>query len=284
LSRTQRRRLLALPAALAAVAVLATPALAVALVGTDSHDSLIGTPASDVVRGLNGQDGLAGLGGNDQLDGGDGQDALSGGPGNDVADGGPGQDDVVGGPGTDTLRGGDGQDEIVGYGDGVVDRLVGGPGYDTAWVGPEDVVAADVEAVHRTLPPCDLELRPEDAVPCETPPDGAVTGITGTTIRGFASDYDFAGPVAVHVYRGAQFLGAVIADGTATYPADGTQSGTKTLNSAFTFVHNQGTTAGLVAYAINVEPAGMPAGPNPSLPFDPTPFQIQRDFPRPALP
>jgi hypothetical protein len=95
-------------AALASLAtlVLATPAVALRITGTDGPDILRGTARADRLLGGKGNDKLYGLAGNDILAGGKGRDLLVGGPGNDriyARDGerdkiscGPGRDKVIG--------------------------------------------------------------------------------------------------------------------------------------------------------------------------------------------
>jgi serralysin len=96
-------------------------------VGTNSKDTLYGSPKVDVEFGLGGKDKLFGRAGNDDLYGGSGNDdplvspaigILDGGPGADVVSGGPGVDTLIDGPwpgdsAVDTLKGGDGDDFLA---------------------------------------------------------------------------------------------------------------------------------------------------------------------------
>ena len=65
--------------------------------GTNGHDTLIGTTTGDVMDGRRGDDTLQGL---------DGADEIFGNRGNDQILGGPVIDDIHGGPGNDRLEGG----------------------------------------------------------------------------------------------------------------------------------------------------------------------------------
>ena len=99
------------------------------IVGTDSDDTLRGTPGADVICGLAGDDTIDGLGGNDILLGGPGNDTITGGNGDDTLHGGAGNDTITGGAGADTIHGGPGDDTLEGNTQN--DTLIGGPGHDT---------------------------------------------------------------------------------------------------------------------------------------------------------
>jgi Ca2+-binding RTX toxin-like protein len=97
--------------------------------GTAGNDTIVGTPAADVIDGAGGNDNIRGGGGNDTICGDEGKDTLRGGAGNDKLLGGAGADVLKGGPGKDKLKGGAGADVLKG-GPGK-DKLKGGPGKDT---------------------------------------------------------------------------------------------------------------------------------------------------------
>ncbi|MBO6504050.1 MAG: M10 family metallopeptidase C-terminal domain-containing protein [Kordiimonadaceae bacterium] len=101
----------------------------VALVGTDTAESLVGGDMDDTLSGGRGTDSLDGGAGDDVLFGGTQADRLDGGEGNDSLLGGNGNDTVEGGSGSDTLSGSIGDDSLSGGGQG--DRLFGDTGADT---------------------------------------------------------------------------------------------------------------------------------------------------------
>lgn len=78
------------------------------------NDSVVGTPAGDVIDGGPGHDTLPGWFGDDQIAGGPGNDDVRPQEGDDVADGGPGDDFVNGGEGNDRLAAGTGTDVVFG--------------------------------------------------------------------------------------------------------------------------------------------------------------------------
>lgn len=114
--------------------------------GTNSNNTLKGTPDSDKLRGLNGNDKLLGRACNDVLDGGKGNDKIAGGadrdlllgrPGKDLLRGNAGDDVINGGLGNDKGSGGKGNDIVHGKrgndkfsGKGGNDQLLGGRGRD----------------------------------------------------------------------------------------------------------------------------------------------------------
>jgi Ca2+-binding RTX toxin-like protein len=87
-----------------------SPHLTNTIVGTPAADLLNGTAGDDSIDGAAGNDTLNGLAGDDTLEGGSGDDALYGGDGNDSLDGSAGKDTLDGGTGNDTMLGGDGND------------------------------------------------------------------------------------------------------------------------------------------------------------------------------
>jgi hypothetical protein len=136
----------ALVAAMAASLVLGTalvPAWAVvgaSIVGTNSSETLRGTPRADRVSALDGDDRMFGLAGDD---------VLTGGPGRDLVKGGRGSDKL-------SLR------------DGEHDTAVCGPGRDTVLADGADVVFGDCETM-RVQPP----------EPQAPPPRPVVAGVYG---------------------------------------------------------------------------------------------------------
>jgi Ca2+-binding RTX toxin-like protein len=112
--------------------IVALPAAALTIRGTNGPDVIRGTAKADLLLGRGGNDRLLGLAGND---------VLNGGPGRDYADGGLGNDRLL-------LR------------DTDRDTAVCGPGRDT-------VVADRSDAVRAT---CETVLRPAPPVPPAPPP------------------------------------------------------------------------------------------------------------------
>ena len=106
---------------------------------TEGPDTLLGTPANDIIDGLGGDDLIKGMGGDDALNGSGGNDMLAGGEGADSLQGGDGDDKLFSrdvssewtqvnftlpqldhGVDGDTLNGGAGDDKIfAGFGDNV---------------------------------------------------------------------------------------------------------------------------------------------------------------------
>lgn len=106
--------------ATAVALIVAAPAPAARIQGTQGPDRLVGTPRDDAVYGRAGDDRLVGRGGHDLLHGGPGRDALVGETGDDKA--------------------------VVHY-DGAVDTVSCGPGRDVVTAEVADTVAADCEVV-----------------------------------------------------------------------------------------------------------------------------------------
>lgn len=103
-------------------------------VGTNKSDSILGSPAPDLILGLGGDDKIWGGNRNDIICGGSGNDNLYGGAYADYLDGGDGEDLLEGGNGDDNLYGGVGQDRLDGgYG---FDILIGAAGDDLLNGGP----------------------------------------------------------------------------------------------------------------------------------------------------
>ncbi|MCL1465890.1 Calx-beta domain-containing protein [Argonema galeatum] len=105
--------------------------------GTDTNDTLIGTPEADFISGYAANDILQGIEGDDQLNGNSQNDTIYGGIGNDLAHGGQdndlifgdiGNDIIYGDLGNDTGFGGDGDDLL--YGDQGIEANFGGNGDD----------------------------------------------------------------------------------------------------------------------------------------------------------
>ena len=95
-----------------------------------SSQTIVGTPAQDIVYGGDGKSIIHGYQGDDILYGGSGNDTLNGGSENDYLNGEDGDDKLNGDSGNDTLIGGLGADTLDG-GDGD-DIMDGGSGNDTA--------------------------------------------------------------------------------------------------------------------------------------------------------
>jgi Ca2+-binding RTX toxin-like protein len=107
------------------------------IVGTPAADLLSGTQGSDLILGGAGRDRLFGLGGDDCLFGQAGRDGLSGDAGSDRLIGGADGDMLRGGTGADYLGGGSGPDTVYGgpgdddlNGNSGRDRIFGGRGND----------------------------------------------------------------------------------------------------------------------------------------------------------
>ena len=85
--------------------VSATGSLAIGFVADtgDGADSVLGSPATDIINAGNGGDTVNSAGGADNLDGGDGNDTLKSGPASDLIGGGDGHDRQFGGGGRDTI-------------------------------------------------------------------------------------------------------------------------------------------------------------------------------------
>jgi Ca2+-binding RTX toxin-like protein len=116
---------------------------ALALLGTDGKDELIGYATADTIDGLAGNDFISGRAGNDILNGGAGNDSIRGEGDNDLIDGGQGMDKLAGGTGNDVLSGGDDDDYL--YGEDGDDVLDGGAGWDRLYGGKgNDIYVVDV--------------------------------------------------------------------------------------------------------------------------------------------
>jgi hypothetical protein len=121
----RRRHVRPLVTSVLAVLVLAIPAAAKTIAGTNGPDVLRGTARSDKLYGKGGHDRLFGLDGNDLL---------------------------VGGPGRDLLEGAAGNDRILAR-DNERDIVRCGSGKDHAVVDGKDQVATNCESVDRPAPP-----------------------------------------------------------------------------------------------------------------------------------
>ena len=115
----------ALVAASVLILLIACPALALNIAGTNGNDSLRGTAKSDRINGRGGNDRILGLAGSD---------TLIGGPGRDLVDGGAGDDRLL-------VR------------DGVRDTANCGVGRDRVTADASDAVRANCETVLRPTPP-----------------------------------------------------------------------------------------------------------------------------------
>ena len=105
--------------------LLALPALALSIVGTNGRDTIRGTPGADRISARGGDDKVFGLAGDDVL---------------------------IGGPGRDRVDGGTGSDRLS-IRDGTRDTAVCGPGRDRVTADRVDAVRADCETVLRPSPP-----------------------------------------------------------------------------------------------------------------------------------
>jgi Ca2+-binding RTX toxin-like protein len=114
--------------AILAASLLALPAVAEVVRGTQQADRLAGTPKRDVLEGRMGDDRLSGKSGRDILVGGGGADKL------------------LGGPAYDLLRGGGG-DDVINARDGEPDLIICGRGVDRAVVDAVEDGVFDCEEV-----------------------------------------------------------------------------------------------------------------------------------------
>jgi Ca2+-binding RTX toxin-like protein len=114
--------------ALLTASILAVPALAEVIRGTEEGDRLVGTHRADKLLGRQGDDRLSGKAGADYLIGGSGADKL------------------VGGPGFDELRGG-GADDVIAARDGASDTIICGRGVDRVFVDEVEDGVFDCEEV-----------------------------------------------------------------------------------------------------------------------------------------
>jgi len=111
---------------------------AMAIMGTEIDDYLIGYATGDTIDGLAGNDQIYGRAGNDNLNGGAGSDFVFGEEGDDLIDGGLGIDFLYGGNGNDNINGGADNDYI--YGENGNDVLDGGASDDYIYGGIGDDV------------------------------------------------------------------------------------------------------------------------------------------------
>jgi len=127
--------------------LLALPAFALTVVGTNRSETIRGTPGPDRVSARGGRDRVFGLGGDDALNGGPGRDFVSGGAGSDRL----------------SLR------------DGTRDTAVCGPGGDTVIADRQDIVGVD----------CETTLVPPPVLPPPPPPRAPLVGTyAGKTSQG----------------------------------------------------------------------------------------------------
>jgi Ca2+-binding RTX toxin-like protein len=106
----------------AASIMVASPASARTVVGTNHHDHLDGRSTNDVLRGMAGDDLIHAMPGNDKVYGGPGKDAIYGGPGRDEMwggdDGRPDHisanqgNDIIHARGSDYVDAGHGRDHV----------------------------------------------------------------------------------------------------------------------------------------------------------------------------
>jgi Ca2+-binding RTX toxin-like protein len=90
----------------ATLVVVAGPAAARVVEGTDGNDHLDGKHSADVMRARAGDDLVHAFPGHDRVYGGAGRDALYGGPGDDVLRGGGGRDHLSANEGNDVIHAG----------------------------------------------------------------------------------------------------------------------------------------------------------------------------------
>jgi Ca2+-binding RTX toxin-like protein len=117
------------------LALVASPAQAAVITGTNGDDTLYGTEAPDEISGLRGDDLLAGREGADDVFGGPGADDVRGQRDDDFLAGNGGPDVVRGADGDDFLRGGGGADVLGGGND--ADELIGNL-HDDVLIGASD--------------------------------------------------------------------------------------------------------------------------------------------------
>jgi len=111
---------------------------ALAIMGTEMDDYLVGYTMADTIDGLDGNDLIYGRAGNDNINGGAGSDHINGEGDDDQIDGGLGIDFLYGGNGNDNINGGADNDYI--YGENGNDLLYGGEGDDYIYGGNGDDV------------------------------------------------------------------------------------------------------------------------------------------------
>ncbi|MEG4353144.1 choice-of-anchor K domain-containing protein [Microcoleus sp. LAD1_D5] len=163
------------------------------LLGTESNDNIIGSPATDVVLAAEGADTLEGAGEGDYLLGGKGDDRILGEDANDILGGNKGNDFVSGGVADDLVRGGKGNDQIFGddgedilIGERGTDRLTGGGGSDifilrtdtgteetnpatTDWLIDFNASEGDIIGINGGVPIDILSFTPSDVNQDDTP-------------------------------------------------------------------------------------------------------------------
>jgi Ca2+-binding RTX toxin-like protein len=131
-------------------------------IGTDSNETLTGTPQRDRFKGRGGNDKIEGLEDPDCLFGNRGDDNITGDAGDDVIRGGRNADNVKGNAGADNIRGQEGSDDLKGgpgddvikaqgnkrqKNEGGIDDVDCGSGDDTVTADRWDNVANDCEKV-----------------------------------------------------------------------------------------------------------------------------------------
>ena len=120
--------------ALGLAGILAVPAVADEIIGTQGPDELVGTPNDDSIWARGGDDRVRARAGDDTVYAGAGADRVRAGAGWDRVFGAAGADYVVPGPGSDRVRSGFGNDEVEVSGDGRADYINCGSGaQDVVW-------------------------------------------------------------------------------------------------------------------------------------------------------
>jgi len=102
---------------------------------TGDSDSVIGSPAGDVINGQDGDDQISGMDGNDTINGNKGSDFINGNIGDDTVRGGRGDDTVRGGQGNDILFADRGTDHL--YGDRGDDIYIFGQHAEHVFIHPD---------------------------------------------------------------------------------------------------------------------------------------------------
>jgi Ca2+-binding RTX toxin-like protein len=91
-----------------------TVSLGTSINGGGGNDTIVGSPAGDMILTLSGADSIQGLGSSDTILSGSGNDTISGGDGIDNLNGQNGDDSILGDAGNDVLAGGAGKDTLSG--------------------------------------------------------------------------------------------------------------------------------------------------------------------------